>query len=64
MAGALGVRLGGMNFYNGEAHNGQYLGEALLPLNLHALRSALHVTIVVSLLMFALCVIVRLLVSR
>src|SRR6266849_7126262 len=28
MAGALGVRLGGMNFYDGEAHEGQYLGDA------------------------------------
>jgi adenosylcobinamide-phosphate synthase len=64
MAGALGVQLGGLNFYNGEAHDGQYLGDARFPLDPQALRSALHMTIAVSILMFALCLIVRLLVIR
>jgi adenosylcobinamide-phosphate synthase len=64
MAGALGVRLGGLNFYNGEAHDGQYLGDALFPLDPHALQSALRMTIAVSVLMFAFCLIVRLLIFR
>ncbi len=64
MAGALGVRLGGTNFYDGEAHEGQYLGDAHTPLDRRALRSALRVTVGVSVLMFALCLTLRLLVSR
>ena len=64
MAGALGVRLGGMNFYDGEPHDGQYLGDARSPLDHQALRNALRLTACVSLLMFALCLSVRLLVSR
>ncbi len=63
MAGALGVRLGGTNFYDGEAHEGQYLGDAHTPLDRRALRSALRVTVYVSLLMFALCLSVGVLVS-
>ncbi len=64
MAGALGVRLGGMNLYDGEAHEGQYLGDARRPLDQRALRSALLLTVYVSLLMFALCLSVRVLVAR
>src|SRR5712692_5818195 len=63
MAGALGVRLGGMNFYDGEPHDGQYLGDAQSHLDDQALRNALRLTACVSLLMFALCLSVRLLVS-
>ena len=59
MAGALGVRLGGMNFYNGEAHDGQYLGDALLPLKPQALQSALRITVAVSILMFASSLIIK-----
>jgi adenosylcobinamide-phosphate synthase len=55
MAGALGVRLGGTNFYDGEAHYGQHIGDAESPLDHRALRKALHVTACVSLLMFVLC---------
>jgi adenosylcobinamide-phosphate synthase len=64
MAGALGVRLGGTNFYDGEAHEGPYLGDARRPLDQRALRNALRLTVCVSLLMFGLCLSVRVLVSR
>src|SRR6266851_9098274 len=64
MAGALGVRLGGTNFYDGEAHHGQRLGDAQSALDHQALRNALRLTAGVSLLMFALCLSVRVLVSR
>jgi adenosylcobinamide-phosphate synthase len=64
MAGALGVRLGGTNFYDGEAHEGQYLGDAQSALDHQALRNALRLTACSSLLMFALCLSVRVLVSR
>ncbi len=63
-AGALGIRLGGTNFYDGEAHEGQYLGDAHRPLDQRALRNALRLTVCVSLLMFGLCLSVRVLVSR
>src|SRR6266850_1109663 len=63
MAGALGVRVGGTNFYNGERHDGQYLGDVHNPLDDQALRSALRLTGCVSLFMFALCLSVRLLTS-
>jgi adenosylcobinamide-phosphate synthase len=63
MAGALGVRVGGTNFYGGERHDGQYLGDGHNPLNDQALRNALRLTGCVSLLMFALCLSVRLLVN-
>lgn len=55
MAGALDVQLGGTNFYDGEAHHGQYLGDALGRLDQLALENALRLTVWVSLLMFALC---------
>jgi len=31
-AGALGVRLGGLNYYGGEAHQGQFIGDNRIPL--------------------------------
>ncbi len=31
-AGALGVRLGGLNYYGGEAHHGQFIGDNRIPL--------------------------------
>ncbi len=55
MAGALGVRLGGTNFYDGEVHHGQYLGDSHAALDQQALRNALRLTICVSVLMFSLC---------
>src|SRR6266851_3296004 len=64
MAGALAVRLGGTNFYDGEPHHGQRLGDAQSALDHQALRNALRLTAGVSLLMFALCLSVRVLVSR
>ncbi len=64
MAGALGVRVGGTNFYAGERHYGQYLGDVHNPLDDQALRNALRLTGCVSLLMFALCLSARLLVNR
>jgi len=63
MAGALGVRVGGTNFYNGERHDGQYLGDVHNPMDDQALRNALRLTGCVSLLMFALCLLLRLLTS-
>jgi adenosylcobinamide-phosphate synthase len=62
MAGALGVRIGGTNFYEGERHDGQYLGDVHNPLDDEALKNALLLTGCVSLLMFALCLTLRLLV--
>jgi adenosylcobinamide-phosphate synthase len=55
MAGALRVRLGGTNLYDGEEHFGQYLGDAQQPVNSQSLENALRLTRYVSLLMFALC---------
>jgi adenosylcobinamide-phosphate synthase len=63
MAGALGVQLGGTNYYDGEPHYGQRLGDPERPLNDRALRGTLWVTVCASLLMFAICVSARLLVS-
>ena len=63
MAGALGVRIGGTNFYDGERHDGQSLGDVHAPLNDQALRNALRLTGCVSLLMFALSLSLRLLVN-
>jgi adenosylcobinamide-phosphate synthase len=63
MAGALGVRVGGTNFYDGERHDGQYLGDGHNPLDDRALSNALRLTGYVSLLMFALCLSVRLLLN-
>jgi adenosylcobinamide-phosphate synthase len=60
MAGALGVRVGGANFYCGERHDGQFLGDGHNPLDDEALRNALRLTVCVSILMFALCLSVRL----
>lgn len=59
MAGALGVELGGTNYYEGEPHYGQRLGEAKRPLDDRALRFALLVTACASLLMFAICLSAR-----
>lgn len=53
IAGALGVRLGGTNFYDGELHQHEYLGDGIKPDTL-ALNRALRLTACVSLLMFAL----------
>jgi adenosylcobinamide-phosphate synthase len=64
MAGALGVRLGGTNFYDGEAHEGQHLGDAQSPLDMQALRNSLRLTACVSLLGFALSLSALLLVLR
>jgi adenosylcobinamide-phosphate synthase len=62
MAGALDVRLGGTNFYDGEAHDGQYLGEARRPLDHLALQNALRLTACVSGLMFVLTFLLQMLV--
>jgi adenosylcobinamide-phosphate synthase len=64
MAGALGVRLGGTNFYEGEAHEGPCLGDEQSPLDQQALRNALWLTASVSILMFVLCLSAKLLISR
>jgi adenosylcobinamide-phosphate synthase len=64
MAGALGVRLGGTNFYDGEPHRGQHLGDAYARLDALSLTRALRLTACVSWLMFALSLAALLLVSR
>ena len=64
MAGALGVRLGGTNSYDGEPHHGEYLGDAQALLDSQALGNALHLTRYVSLFMFALCWSALLLITR
>ena len=60
MAGALGVRLGGTNYYDGEQHHGSHLGDANHPLDDRALRTALRLTACASLLMFVVCLSCRL----
>jgi adenosylcobinamide-phosphate synthase len=40
MAGALGVQLGGVNYYGGEAFEGAHLGDALQPLSKQSIRDA------------------------
>jgi adenosylcobinamide-phosphate synthase len=64
MAGALGVRLGGKNYYDGEPHYGPHLGDAKHPLDDRAMRNALRLTACASLLMFALCLSVKLFIFR
>lgn len=64
MAGALGVRLGGTNSYDGEPHCGEYLGDARQLLDSEALGNALRLTSYVSLFMFALCWPMLLLITR
>jgi adenosylcobinamide-phosphate synthase len=64
MAGALGVRLGGTNYYDGEPHVGHYLGDTQSTLDVRALQNALRLTACISLLMFALFLSARLLISR
>ncbi|MGH9759837.1 MAG: cobalamin biosynthesis protein, partial [Blastocatellia bacterium] len=56
MAGALGVQLGGVNYYDGEPHFWGYLGMALNPLNLKALDRSLRLTALVSASGFAVAV--------
>jgi adenosylcobinamide-phosphate synthase len=62
MAGALGAQLGGTNYYDGEPHHGQRLGDSKRPLDDLALRGALRLTGCASLLMFAVCLAARLIV--
>jgi len=64
MAGALGVQLGGTNYYDGEPHYGKRLGDAKRPLDDRALRYALRITSCASLLMFAICLSARFLLFR
>ncbi|MCI0442482.1 adenosylcobinamide-phosphate synthase CbiB [bacterium] len=52
IAGALGVRLGGLNFYSGELYQGAYLGEPRSPLDCKALNDSLTVVRLVSFLCF------------
>ena len=55
LAGALGVRVGGTNFYDGQRQDGQYLGDVHRPLDDQSVRDALRLTGSVSVLMFVLC---------
>jgi adenosylcobinamide-phosphate synthase len=45
MAGALGVRLGGTNFYDGIPSERPYLGEVVVPLSLRHIYQALHLAV-------------------
>ena len=62
MAGALGVRLGGTNFYDGVAAVRPYLGEALVPLALEHIPAAVRLMYVVSVLTLCSGLAVRMLV--
>jgi adenosylcobinamide-phosphate synthase len=62
MAGALGVRLGGTNFYDGVATVRPYLGEALAPLAVNHIPAAIRLMYVVSVLTLTLGLGVRMLV--
>jgi adenosylcobinamide-phosphate synthase len=56
VAGALGVQLGGLNYYDGEPHEGSYLGDPLRPLDTRDILSANQLmlgTAVLFLLLFA-----------
>lgn len=64
MAGALDVRLGGMNYYDGEPHQGQLLGDPKRPLDDRALDAALKMTAYASLWMFVICLLARILIYR
>ncbi len=52
MAGALGIRLGGVNYYDGEPHYGAYFGDENRELSVEALKSSMIVVAIVSMLMF------------
>lgn len=54
MAGALNVRLGGLNFYDGEPHFSPLLGDPGTPLTVECLNAALIVVALVSLFAFLL----------
>ncbi|HZS43724.1 MAG TPA: adenosylcobinamide-phosphate synthase CbiB [Blastocatellia bacterium] len=54
MAGALKVRLGGLNYYDGAPHQGAYFGTAEKALDNKALQSSIYMIIVTSVLMFVL----------
>jgi len=48
-AGALGVQLGGLNYYDGEPHNGALLGDPLKPLNEEDIQSGNRLMLMTSL---------------
>lgn len=54
MAGALGVRLGGLNYYDGEPHYGAHFGDEINLLDDNALNSSMVVVVLVSLQTFLL----------
>lgn len=64
VAGALGVRLGGHNSYQGQALFRPYLGDSARSLERHDIRRAVHLMYVTSLLMLALTVGARALMVR
>jgi adenosylcobinamide-phosphate synthase len=64
MAGGIGAQLGGTNYYDGAPHHGPRLGDPKRPLDDRALGAALNMTAYASLLMFALCLSTRLLISH
>ena len=59
VAGALGVRLGGLNIYRGRESFRQYLGEPLHPLQAFHIRSAVDMMFLASLLALACGIAVR-----
>ena len=54
MAGALGVQLGGVNFYQGRGSVNAFLGDARLPISFAAYRKARAVLYAVAFLTVAL----------
>jgi len=62
MAGALGVRLGGTNSYDGVIYVQPYLGDALRPLDIACIPQAVRVMYVTSTAGLVLCLGIRVMV--
>jgi len=59
MAGALGVQLGGLNYYDGEPEEGALMGESLRPLDRRSILAANILAFVTAALFLLACVAVR-----
>ena len=59
VAGALGVQLGGLNYYDGEPYECARLGDPIRPLNMRSITSANVLTFMVAVLFLAVCIAVR-----
>jgi len=59
-AGALGVQLGGINYYGGEESNRPQMGDPVQPLRAAHIQQAVRLMVVISLLVVVCCVVVKL----